>query len=180
MDNLDITIFDFFGENHLLDKLTDIAIAVLILGFAIFGIMGIRQWIKRRSLKKVDRELLCVLPSLALLAIVYVVFEKFCILNYRPILIDGVAEPSFPSTHTLIATTITLMMIMMMPKYVKSKKLRVLIDLVLVLLMGFVAFGRVASGMHWFSDVMGGLVFGIDLALVYGIISKPYKEMENE
>ncbi len=172
-------VFNFFGENKYWDLASDILIGLVIGVFASFVVMGLVQWIKRKSLKKVDAELTTMIPSLVLMAAIYVIFEKVVILGYRPILIDGVSEPSFPSTHVLIATTLVMMLIHALPKYVSSQKARYFTDIVLILILFTIAFGRVASGMHWVTDVLGGLVFGIDLALLYGIILNWVKERKN-
>jgi undecaprenyl-diphosphatase len=172
-------VFNFFGENKYWDLASDILIGLVIGVFASFAVMGLVQWIKRKSLKKVDAELTTMIPSLILMAAIYVIFEKVVILGYRPILIDGVSEPSFPSTHVLIATTLIMMLIHALPKYVSSQKVRYFTDIVLILVLFAIAFGRVASGMHWVTDVLGGLVFGIDLALLYGIILNWVKERKN-
>lgn len=173
-------IFKFFGTNEIWSKVTDILIAVVIGVFACFFAMGVYQWIKRKSLKKVDAELLCMIPCSILIAAIYVIFAKFCIVGYRPILIDGVAEPSFPSSHTLVAVTLLGMMLVALPKYIKKRGVRVALGVLMALVALVIGFGRMASGMHWFTDVMGGLIFGVDLVLLYGIILKITKERQSE
>ncbi len=173
-------IFEFFGINETWDKVSDILLVLAFVVLAGFALMGLLQLIKRKSLKKVDPELTAMIPSLILTAVIYFVFEKVWILNFRPVLVNGVAEPSFPSTHTLVTVTILGMAILALPKYIKSKKVRVLIDLLMIAVMGFVAFCRVASGMHWMTDVLGGMIFGIDLALLYGGILRIMKERKGE
>ena len=169
-------VFSFFGVNDFWKKVTDMLLIATFAVLAIFVVTGLVQLIKRKSLKKVDPEITAMVPSLVLMAAIYVIFEKFCILNYRPILIDGVAESSFPSTHTLVAVTIFGMTMLALSKYVKNKAARVILKVVLIALMGVMAFGRVASCMHWLTDALGGVVFGADLVLVYGIILRFMKE----
>lgn len=173
-------IFEFFGINQTWKKITDILLLGVLVIVGILAVWGLVQLIRRRSLKKVDAELTVMIPSLVLMAVIYFVFEKIWILNYRPVLVNGVAEPSFPSTHTLIAVTVLGMLILALPKYVKARKVRVLIDALLVAVMFVMAFGRVASGMHWMTDVLGGAIFGIDLALVYGGVLRIMKEKKGE
>ena len=163
-------IFDFFGVNKAWDKVTDILLCTILAVFAVFGIMGIVQLVKRKNIIKVDKELVCMIPILILMVIIYAVFNKIWIINYRPVLIDGVAEVSFPSSHVLASFTLSLMMMIALPKYIEKKKRRIVIDVMLGLLVAAIAFGRVASGMHWFSDVCGGIVFGIILVVTYVVI----------
>lgn len=173
-------IFNFFGENKTLDKISDVLLIAMLAIVAGFALSGLVQLIKRNKLKKVDSEILAMVPSLLLLVAVYFVFEKIWVLNYRPILINGIAEPSFPSTHTLIAVTVLGMTMMALPKYIKNRKQRILIDVLALIAMAAMAFLRVASGMHWMTDVLGGVIFGIDLVLVYGGALRIIKERRHE
>lgn len=173
-------IFNFFGENKTLDKISDVLLIAMLAIVAGFALSGLVQLIKRNKLKKVDSEILAMIPSLLLLVAVYFVFEKIWVLNYRPILINGIAEPSFPSTHTLIAVTVLGMTMMALPKYIKNCKQRILIDVLALIAMAVMAFLRVASGMHWMTDVLGGVIFGIDLVLVYGGTLRIIKERRHE
>ena len=173
-------IFDFFGENKTLDKISDILLIVMLAIVAGFALSGLVQLIKRKSLKKVDSEIVSMIPSLLLLVAIYFIFDKVWILNYRPVLVNGVAEASFPSTHTLITVTVLGITMMTLPKYVKNRKQRILIDVLALIAMVVMAFLRVASGMHWMTDVLGGIVFGFDLALIYGGVLRIVKERRHE
>lgn len=173
-------VFNFFGENKTLDKISDVLLIAMLAIVAGFALSGLVQLIKRNKLKKVDSEILAMIPSLLLLVAVYFVFEKIWVLNYRPILINGIAEPSFPSTHTLIAVTVLGMTMMALPKYIKNRRQRILIDVLALVAMVAMAFLRVASGMHWMTDVLGGVIFGIDLVLVYGGALRIIKERRHE
>ena len=173
-------IFDFFGTNVIWDKVGDVLLILVLAAVAGFALAGLTQLIKRKSLKKVDSEILAMIPSLVLMVAIYFVFEKVWILNYRPVMVNGVAEPSFPSTHTLVAVTVLGMIMLALPKYIKEKKTRTLIDVALLIVMAVMAFSRVASGMHWATDVLGGIVFGIDLVLVYGGALRVIKERRHE
>ena len=55
------------------------------LGFAIFGLA---QWIKRKSLLKVDLSILALGGFYLLVMATYVLFE-YVVINYRPVLIYG-------------------------------------------------------------------------------------------
>ena len=104
------------------EKITDIILIAALALLGVFAILGLTEWIRRKSLKKVDRELLAMLPSLVLMAATYFIFDKLLILNTRP---NGSGEPSFPSSHTMATTTIFLMAIIALPKYVKNQPLRI-------------------------------------------------------
>lgn len=173
-------IFDFFGTNKTFDRISDILLVVMLAIVAGFALSGLAQLIKRKKFKKVDSEIVSMIPSLLLLVAIYFLFDKVWVLNYRPILVNGVAEASFPSTHTLIAVTVLGMTMMSLPRYIKNRKQRILIDVLALIAMAAMAFLRVASGMHWMTDVLGGIVFGIDLVLVYGGALRVIKERRHE
>lgn len=154
------------------NKISDIILVASIAILAVFAIFGLYQWISRKSLKKVDKPLLWLMLPLALMAITYVVFDKFLIWNTRP---NGSGEPSFPSTHTMVVATIFFCVAILLPRYVKSRAIRIIIVLLMLTLLTLVCVGRVAANMHWVSDVIGGLIFAAIFAIVYYLIIRRYK-----
>ena len=109
---------------------------------------------------------------LILMAITYVIFDKFLILNTRP---NGSGEPSFPSTHTMVVATIFLCTVIILPKYIKQKSARIIIDVLMLILLALVCVGRVLANMHWTSDVIGGLAFAAIFATIYYLIIRRYQ-----
>lgn len=149
------------------DLISDI---ILLASFAILGVfvvLGLYQLITRKSLLKVDHRLLWMILPLVLIAITYVVFDKFLVLNIRP---NGSGEASFPSTHVMVVSTIFLIIALNLPYYIKSKTAWIIIDIAMLLLIVLVCVGRVLSEMHWLSDVLGGLAFAIIFAVIYYLI----------
>lgn len=160
------------------DKITDVILITAIAILGVFALAGLTEWIKRKSLKKVDKRLLGMVPPLGLMAITYFVFDKLFVVNTRP---NGSGESSFPSTHTMVAATIFLMTMIALPKYVKNRPLRIILDIVMAILIVLVSIGRVAANMHWISDVVAGLVFAVIFTGVYYLIitSRKKKEAQN-
>ena len=152
--------------------ISDVILISAFAVFAVFAILALCQLIKRRSLKKVDKQLLWAILPFALMAIAYVVFDKFIVLNTRP---NGSGEPPFPSTHVMVVATIFLVVASILPKYIKSKSACVVLDLMMLLLLFLVCAGRVFSKMHWISDVLGGLGFAAIFAGIYYLIIRRYK-----
>lgn len=153
-------------------KITDIILVAALAVFAVFAILGLYQWIKRKSLKKVDKPLLLSLIPLSLMAATFIIFEKFLVLNTRP---NGSGEPSFPSTHTMIVATIFLLTAIILPNYIKSKTARVIMDIAMLLFIILVSVGRILANMHWVSDVVGGLIFAVIFATIYYLILRRAK-----
>lgn len=152
---------------HTWDIISDIILGVSIIILGVFAILGLIQLIKKRSLKKVDRPLLAMFVPVGLDAITYLIFEKFLVLNTRP---NGSGEPSFPSTHVLIVSTIFFCVAIMLPYYIKSKLACALIYVFMAVFIVLVVAGRLISNMHWPTDVIGSLVFSTVYAFIYYLI----------
>ena len=142
---------------------------------ACFALLGLVQLFRRRSLKKVDRQLLAMGGLFVALAILYVFFEKV-IVNYRPFVLPGESGPeaSFPSSHTMLTCVILGSAGIVLRKYVKSPALCTLLKLVCVLLILAMVFGRLLCGCHWFTDILGGVLVSLALlALFDAVIDMP-------
>lgn len=153
-------------------KITDIILITALATLGVFAILGLCQWIKRKSLKKVDKPLLAMLVPLTLMTATYVIFDKFLVLNTRP---NGSGEPSFPSTHTMVVATIFFLTAIVLPRYIKSKFACVVLDLFMLAFLVLVCVGRVFANMHWVSDVIGGLIFAVIFAAIYYLIIRRKK-----
>ena len=113
----------------------------------------------------------CLLRLAALyvaVAVVYILFEKV-IINYRPVIMEGDFQPeaSFPSSHTMLACTIYLSASMILDRYVKNPRLSVPLRALCVALAVITVLGRFASGVHWFTDILGGILLSTALLFVY-------------
>ena len=159
------------------DKATDIMVAAAIATAVIFFVMGVTQWYKRKSFKKIDKPLLALIVPYALVAITYVIFDYIFVLNTRP---DGSGEASFPSTHTLITTTFLLCAAILLPRYIKQKSLIVFLDLVMLAFIILVPVGRVLANKHWVSDCVGGIIFSLIFAGIYLLLVKKLSKEKHE
>ena len=146
-------------------KITEILGLMAILIVAVYGVVGLIQLIKRKSLLKVDREILLLGVLYFLMALVYVFFEKF-VINYRPILIDGELEASYPSSHTILAICICVSSLIVSRNYLTDTYLK-LADIGTIMLMLGVFFGRMISGVHWISDIIGGVIISMMLLMYF-------------
>lgn len=151
------------------DKATDIMVATAIATAIIFFVMGVTEWFKRKSFKKIDKPLLALIAPYTLVAITYIIFDYIFILNTRP---DGSGEASFPSTHTMITATFLLCTAILLPYYIKQKSLIALIDFIMLAFIILVPVGRVLANKHWVSDCVGGLIFSVIFAVIYFITLK--------
>ena len=151
------------------DKISDIILISSLMVLVVFAVLGLYQWIKRKSLAKVDKPLLWMILPLVLMAITYYIFDHFLIWNTRP---NGSGEPSFPSTHVMVVATIFFCVAIILPRYVRSKAMCIVIDLLMLLLLVSVCVGRVVANMHWISDVIGGIIFAIIFSTIYYLTTR--------
>lgn len=168
-------IFNVTGVNILWYHITDwLGIIPIFMSF-IYAIIGFIQLIKRKSLLKVDKEILSLGVLYVVLILVYILFEKV-IVNYRPILMNGFLEASFPSSHTLMAICICGSSIMVNKKLFKNKisKFSNILSLIIIIVT---ILGRLISGVHWFTDILGGLIISAALLMTfYSVLQKIYEE----
>ena len=149
------------------DLITNIILGAAITVLAVFAVLGLYQWITRKSFLKIDPELRWAIVPIVLMAITYFVFDHFLIWNTRP---NGSGEPSFPSSHVMLVATTFFLTAIILSKYAKSKIARIVIYLLMFILLILVSIGRILANMHWTSDVIGALIFSFIFAVIYYII----------
>ena len=159
-----------FNAPEFWNTFTDILVALALLDLATIFVAAVRQWVKRKSFNKIDRELRWVALPIALMAITYLIFEKFFIISYRPLASGHPEEPSFPSTHVMLAATIFFTTIVLLPKYLKNRTDRLNLSAAMLVATILIAIGRVLAHMHWVTDVLGGLAFGALFAAIYALV----------
>ena len=145
---------------------------------AFYGIQGLIQLIKFKSLKKVDKRLIFLLFFYIVMGVTYIFFEKI-IINYRPVLEDGVLEASFPSSHTILAVCICASSLLISKYYVKDSKLLKIFDGLTYILMIVLVVGRLISGVHWLTDILGGIIISTFLVALYYSFIYTYKKVRD-
>ena len=153
------------GSHMSIYKITEILGLVVILIVGIYALIGLIQLIKRKSLKQVDREIYLLGGLYVLMILIYVFFEKV-VINYRPILIDGKLEASYPSSHTILALCICFSSLITSKKYFNKLYIK-RINLVTIILTSLVLLLRIISGVHWISDIIGGIIISLTLVSYY-------------
>ena len=135
-----------------------------------FGILGLRQWIIRKKFAEVDRELLALGGFYIITIAVYVLFEIF-VVNYRPVLIDGILEASFPSSTTMLTLCVMPSAIMQFNARIKNRILKQWGVGLTILFIIFMVIGRLVSGVHWITDIIGGILLSAGLVTMYDSVS---------
>ena len=160
--------------------ITDIILISAITTLAAFAILGLIQWIKRKSFKKVDKELRWMPLPLALMVATYLIFDKLLpkFFDFMPTRPNGSGEPSFPSTHVMIVATIFFLTIIVLPKYIKNKTTCIILEALMIVGVILTCAGRVMALMHWPFDIVGALIFSFIFAEIYLQIIKGRKGLK--
>ena len=152
------------GVHFALYTLTD-WLGLVPIGVCIgFGILGLKQWLQRQSLRKVDRSLLALGLFYIVVMAVYAFFEV-CVSNRRPVLIDGILEASYPSSTTLLVLCVMPTVSMHLSARMKKHT-----GWIIRLFTAFMVIGRLVSGVHWFSDIVGSLLLSAGLLMLYSTL----------
>jgi undecaprenyl-diphosphatase len=152
--------------NMTLYNITDWAGLVPVFICMVFGMLGLFQLIKRRSLLKVDFDIIVLGVYYVIVILGYLVFEMIPI-NYRPILINGFMEASYPSSTTLLVLSVMPTVVFQCNKRLQSQKTKKLIELITVVFSLFMVVGRLASGVHWLTDIIGSCFLSAGLFYIY-------------
>ena len=134
-----------------------------------FGTLGLVQWIKRKSIRKVDYDIF-VLGGFYIVTIAVYLFFESVVINYRPVLIGGILEASYPSSTTMLVMCVMPTAIMQLGSRIKSKALRNIVAVSIITFITFMVIGRLFSGVHWFTDIAGGTLLSTGLVMLYRAI----------
>ncbi len=159
------------GTNMTLYTITDWLGLVPIFVVLFFGVIGLAEWIKRKSILKVDFGILTLGIFYIVVMLVYILFEKV-VINYRPVLINGYLEVSYPSSTTLLCMCVMPTAIIQFKRLIKSKFLSQSVTFAIVTFTAFMVIGRLLSGVHWLSDIIGGILLSAGLVTVYYSVNK--------
>lgn len=165
------------GVHMGLYRLTDWLSIVPLCFVAGFGCLGLAQWIRRRQLRNVDRNLLVLGGFYVLVLAVYGFFEWIEI-NYRPVLIDGVLEASYPSSTTMLVLCVMPTAMLQLKARIQNRTLRRCMQCLLSVFTLFMVIGRLLSGVHWVTDILGGILLSAGLVMLYHTASCPQSDKQ--
>ena len=131
-----------------------------------FAALGLVQWIKRKSLLKVDRSIFTLGGFYIVVIVVYILFE-IVVINYRPTLINGCLEVSYPSSTTMLVMCVMTTAIIQFRIRIKNDKFRRCIMFAITVFIAFMVIGRLVSGVHWITDIIGGVLLSTAIVLMY-------------
>ena len=163
--SLNQLIFKITGVNMIWYHITDWLGLIPVFMAIIYAFVGLIQLIKRKSIFKLDTEIILLGVFYIIVIVLYVFFEKV-IINYRPVLINGFLEASYPSSHTLITICICVSSILINKRLFNNKITKV-IDIISVVILVITVVGRLVSGVHWFTDIIGGILISSSLLMLF-------------
>ena len=141
-----------------------------------FGGIGLVQLVRRRSLLKVDCDIVLLGVYYVIVIFGYLIFEMIPI-NYRPILIEGFMEASYPSSTTLLVLSVMPTLIFQVNRRLENIVVKKTICILTSIFSAFMVIGRLVSGVHWFTDIVGSIMLSTGLFCIYkAVVLLCYKE----
>ena len=154
------------GVRWFLYTVTD-RLGLIPLGIALgHALEGLLQWIRRKSILRVDKSLLALGVLYGIVLAVYVFFE-LAEVNSRPVLINGVLETSYPSSTTVLAACVMPTAMLRCRLKLSDGPARRLVLWAMAVFTAFMVVGRLLSGVHWLTDIIGGLLLSVGLVLLF-------------
>ena len=159
---------DSVGENAAMYKITQVlgVLAIALAGF--FALWGVYQLSIRKSIKKVDPQILLLGVFYVIVIAFYLLFE-IAVINYRPVIEEGATAPeaSYPSSHTVLSVCVFVTAAIVLFGYLKNRALAGAVCAALNVLAIFAVIGRALSGVHWLTDIIGGALLSAALVALY-------------
>ena len=163
-------VHNLTGVHMSLYTITD-WLGLVPLGFVMgFALLGLIQWVKRKHLLKVDYSILVLGGFYIVVMAAYVLFEVL-VINYRPVLINGYLEASYPSSTTVLVMCVMPTAIMQFNARIKNDVPKRCLAYAITAFIVFMVIGRLISGVHWFTDIIGGALLSAGLVLMYRSVS---------
>lgn len=159
---------DMIGYHRFFYLLTEVFGIICILVAVMFAAVGALQLFRKKDIMKVNRKILLMGGIYTLVLLLYVVFEIFPV-NYRPMIVDPEEglEASYPSTHTMLSMCIVGCALVYFKKVVRNEDVRDMMIKACISIIFVTVVGRLLSGVHWFSDILGGFIISLAIISLY-------------
>ncbi len=164
-------LHELIGEHLFWYKITQLFGICAIFTCVCFGLLGLRQLIERKSIRRIDRDILALGGFYVVVMAFYALFEAV-IINYRPIITDEGLEASYPSSHTILIVCVMFTAIMQLKNRIMNETLKLTLVSLCAVIAVLTVVGRLISGVHWFTDIIGGLLLSIALVYSYWMVFK--------
>ncbi len=166
------TVHNLFGVHLEWYTITDYLGFAAIAVAGCFALLGVYQLITRKSLAKVDPDIYALAGCYVAAVLVYVLFEHV-VICYRPIDLGAGLEASFPSSHTVLSLCIMSTAVEQLARRIKNTTLSLVLCIGCGAVGAVIVVGRLISGVHWFTDILGGVLISAAIVLTYlGVYEK--------
>ena len=162
---INLYIHNLVGVNMIFYYISDWMGFIPILfafGFAVYGFIKMIS----KGLKMVNPIILFLGGLYILIIIIYILFEIY-VINYRPILINGYLEASYPSSHIFITILVMYTSTMVFKKICKNSTINNIVKVFCYLVIIVTIIFRFISGVHWLTDIIGGILLSICYIYLY-------------
>ena len=151
---------EFTGVHMNLYIITDWLGLVPVAACLMLGMVGLMQWVKRKSLWKVDYDIIILGIYYIVVISEYLLFEMIPI-NYRPVLINDLMEVSYPSSTTLLVLSVMPTCMFQVNRRTKNTSIRKMLNILIGAFSIFMVVGRLVSGVHWLTDIIGAILLSV-------------------
>ena len=163
---LNEAVFEALGQDEISLKLSDLCGVLMIAAVGAFGVTGLVQVIRRKGILRADKELYVMAGGLALLAVAYLFFEVV-VINCRPVLEEGELAASYPSSHAMLAVSVAGMGAAYLYRRIQCRCWRTSPSMSLISLATVTTLLRLEAGVHWLTDIVGGVLIGLVITFAY-------------
>ena len=172
---INVSVFKAIGSSEIFDKLTDLFLLIAFLVVILELVIACVQLVKRKNFLKIDKSLVFYNVMLFVVVVLYVLFDLFPV-NFRPL---GV-EPSYPSTHVLVSVSILISSLFISSEFIKNAKLNKTFKICAICVAGLSTVLRLFAGVHYLTDIIGGLLLGLAISFVLGYVVNLLREKNNK
>ncbi len=178
LSGMNAAVRDAIGTSDVWYTITEVLGIASLFGMGAFAVLGVWQLCTRKRFCRVDSDLYLLAALYTLLALCYLLFEVW-VVNYRPILTDGALAASFPSSHTMLTIVVALSAAWTLARRLALRPaMRNVVCALCIAVAVIATVGRLLSGVHWFSDILGGVLLAAALVCAFFAVQKRMDERE--
>lgn len=170
---LNIAVHNLLGTSKLFYVLTNLLGILAILIALCYGALGLLQLVKFKSFAKVEKRIYALGITYVITGVSYVLFEAVKV-NYRPVILEASEglEASYPSSHVLLSLVILTCAMLDLKRRIKDKSKYKIVKIIIVVLLVVAILGRLLSGVHWFTDILGSVILAVAIVNTYQTIKR--------
>ena len=173
---LNLSVHNALGFRQVFYRLSEYIGYLALLAGACIGLIWLLRLIKTKKLLGVDAGLNAAIAAMALMVVFYVLFEALK-LNFRPVILDDGLEASYPSSHTLLGCVVFGCAAMVSADIFKDKGLARSVSALCYIIAAVLTLFRALSGVHWISDIIGGVILSAAILSLAHFIKYVLTEM---